>query len=119
MTSRRPRTTASPQAHSLKVLLVALMILGGIVLGTLLEYAIAHATTATTAAAPVPRPVPAFQSAAVSFSGEVLAAPASLNAVIDNLRNAIVGLLVALATFFLTVGGVPTSWPTAIPAKSK
>ncbi|WP_431932740.1 pilin [Nonomuraea jabiensis] len=106
MTSRPRRTTASPQAHSLKVLLVALMILGGIVLGTLLEYAIAHATTATTAAAPVPHPVPAFQSAAVSFSGEVLAAPASLNAVIDNLRNVIVGLLVALATLFLTVGGV-------------
>ncbi|KAB8192863.1 hypothetical protein FH608_023950 [Nonomuraea phyllanthi] len=33
-------------------------------------------------------------------------APNSLNAVIDNLRNVIVGLLVALATLFLTVGGV-------------
>ncbi|NRQ34835.1 hypothetical protein HII36_23800 [Nonomuraea sp. NN258] len=32
--------------------------------------------------------------------------PASLNRVIDNLRNVIVGLLVALATLFLTVGGV-------------
>jgi phosphate uptake regulator len=32
--------------------------------------------------------------------------PGSLDAVIDNLRNVIVGLLVALATLFLTVGGV-------------
>ncbi|WP_431921660.1 IS110 family transposase [Nonomuraea jabiensis] len=52
MTSRPRRTTASPQAHSLKILLVALTILGGIILGTLLEYAIAHATTATTARGP-------------------------------------------------------------------
>ncbi|WP_067181994.1 pilin [Microtetraspora niveoalba] len=35
-----------------------------------------------------------------------LAAPSSLNQVIDNLRNVIVGLLVALATLFLTIGGV-------------
>ncbi|MFI9836337.1 pilin [Nonomuraea sp. NPDC051941] len=69
-------------------------ILGGIVLGTLLEYAIAHAATAT------------GSSSAVLASGRFLAAPASLNAVIDNLRNVIVGLLVALATLFLTVGGV-------------
>ncbi|MFI7131298.1 pilin [Nonomuraea sp. NPDC050153] len=103
MTSGPRRTTASSQSHSLKVLLIALVILGGIVLGALLEYAIAHATTAAT---PVSGPVSAPLSAAVSVSGEVLAAPASLNAVIDNLRNVIVGLLVALATLFLTVGGV-------------
>ena len=36
----------------------------------------------------------------------VLAAPKSLNQVIDNLRNVIVGLLVGLATLFLTIGGV-------------
>lgn len=36
----------------------------------------------------------------------ILAAPSSLNQVIDNLRNVIVGLLVALATLFLTIGGV-------------
>jgi hypothetical protein len=39
-------------------------------------------------------------------AGEVLAAPSSLNQVIDNLRNVIVGLLVALATLFLTIGGL-------------
>ncbi|MGW0805559.1 pilin [Nonomuraea sp. NPDC002799] len=97
MTFRQRRTTSSSQARSLKVLLVALTILGGIVLGTLLEYAIAHAvTTAADASTSVP----------ASVSGQVLAAPASLNAVIDNLRNVIIGLLVALATLFLTVGGV-------------
>ncbi|MFI0420085.1 pilin [Spongiactinospora sp. 9N601] len=37
---------------------------------------------------------------------EGLAAPSSLSQVIDNLRNVIVGLLVGLATLFLTVGGV-------------
>ncbi|MBB6546914.1 pilin [Nonomuraea rubra] len=97
MTSRQRRTTASSQAHSLKIVLIALTILGGIVLGTLLEYALAHAVTAASS-------VPAAITAPVT--GAVLAAPASLNAVIDNLRNVIVGLLVALATLFLTVGGV-------------
>ncbi|SEH02419.1 hypothetical protein SAMN05444920_12677 [Nonomuraea solani] len=95
MTSRQRHTSPSSQAHSCKVLLIAVTILGGIVLGILVEYAIAHAAT-TRISSP----------AAVSFSGQVLAAPASLNAVIDNLRNVIVGLLVALATLFLTVGGV-------------
>ncbi|GAA3118610.1 hypothetical protein GCM10010466_06920 [Planomonospora alba] len=37
---------------------------------------------------------------------EVLAAPSSLNQVIENLRDVIVGLLVGLATLFLTIGGV-------------
>ena len=42
----------------------------------------------------------------------VIADPASaqtagnLNAVVDNLRNWVVGLLVALATLFLTIGGI-------------
>ncbi|PZG27305.1 hypothetical protein C1I98_33440 [Spongiactinospora gelatinilytica] len=35
-----------------------------------------------------------------------LAAPSSLSQVINNLRNVVVGLLVGLATLFLTVGGV-------------
>ncbi|MFC5833992.1 pilin [Nonomuraea insulae] len=95
MTSRPRRTRSSSQAHSLKVLLIALTILGCIVLGTLLEYALAIAATTT-----------ADASGLLPASGRVLAAPASLNAVIDNLRNVIVGLLVALATLFLTVGGV-------------
>jgi hypothetical protein len=94
MTPRRRHTTTSSQANSLKVLLIALTILGSIALGTLLEYAIAHAATTTTHA-----------SGPVAISGQVPPAPASLNAVIDNLRNVIVGLLVALATLFLTVGG--------------
>ena len=34
------------------------------------------------------------------------AAPGSLEQVIDNLRNFLIGLLVGLATLFLTVGGV-------------
>ncbi|MGP3917737.1 pilin [Nonomuraea sp. 10N515B] len=95
MTSRQRRTTASSQAHSLKIALVALITLGGIVLGTLLEYALAHAAASS-----------ALAEVSVPVTGHVVAAPASLNAVIDNLRNVIVGLLVALATLFLTVGGV-------------
>lgn len=36
----------------------------------------------------------------------VWAAPSSLTGVIDNIRNWLVGLLVGLATLFLTVGGL-------------
>jgi hypothetical protein len=95
----RPRRTTSSQAQSLKVLLVALMILGGIVLGILLESAIAYAVTTAT-------DIRSTAQAPASVADPVLAVPSSLNAVIDNLRNVIVGLLVALATLFLTVGGV-------------
>jgi len=86
MTSR-PRRTTTPGC-TFSVLLIAAVILGGIVLGTLLELALAHADTAT------------------SVLTKPAQGPTSLNAVIDNLRNVIVGLLVALATLFLTVGGV-------------
>ncbi|MFD9939579.1 pilin [Nonomuraea sp. NPDC059023] len=90
----RPRRTTTSQAHSLKIALAALFVLVTIALGALLSYALAHATTTATAAT-------------VYAPGRVLAAPPdSLNTVIDNLRNVIVGLLVALATLFLTVAGV-------------
>ncbi|QFY14951.1 hypothetical protein GBF35_45910 [Nonomuraea phyllanthi] len=46
------------------------------------------------------------QAAHAAGATAAFAAPGSLNQVIDNLRNVIVGLLVALATLFLTVGGV-------------
>ncbi|MYW97985.1 hypothetical protein G3I59_47130 [Amycolatopsis rubida] len=36
----------------------------------------------------------------------VVAAPGSLDQVVDNLRNFLIGLLVGLATLFLTIGGV-------------
>jgi hypothetical protein len=45
-------------------------------------------------------------SAQLVWADSVLAAPADLNTVIDNLRNWLVGLLVALATLALTIGGV-------------
>lgn len=41
-----------------------------------------------------------------AFAGGVVAAPASLGDVVENLRNWLVGLLVGLATLYLTVGGV-------------
>ncbi|GAA1772607.1 pilin [Nonomuraea bangladeshensis] len=88
----RPRRTTSPQAHSLKICLIVLVVLGGLVVGTLLEYVIVHAV--------------AFADSTSLIPVNAAAAPSSLNAVIDNLRNVIVGLLVALATLFLTVGGV-------------
>lgn len=50
-----------------------------------------------------------FVAAAPAFAADgvgVVAAPASLSEVINNIRNWLVGLLVALATLFLTVGGV-------------
>ncbi|GAA4102261.1 pilin [Nonomuraea soli] len=85
----RPRRTTTSQAHSLKIALAAVFVLVAIALGVLLSYALA-ATAAT-----------------VDAPGQVLAAPPeSLNTVIDNLRNVIVGLLVALATLFLTIAGV-------------
>ncbi|MFI6991766.1 pilin [Nonomuraea wenchangensis] len=88
----RPRRTTSPQAHSLKICLIVLVVLGGLVVGTLLEYVVVHAV--------------AFADSTSLIPVSAVAAPSSLNAVIDNLRNVIVGLLVALATLFLTVGGV-------------
>ncbi|MET8990824.1 pilin [Nonomuraea wenchangensis] len=88
----RPRRTTSPQAHSLKICLLVLVVLGGLVVGTLLEYVVVHAV--------------AFADSTSLIPVNAAAAPSSLNAVIDNLRNVIVGLLVALATLFLTVGGV-------------
>jgi phosphate uptake regulator len=94
----RPRRTTSSQVFSLKVLLACLVILSGIIFGTVLEYAIAHAATPTTSHMPV-----GVSALAPALSAEQ---PGSLDAVIDNLRNVIVGLLVALATLFLTVGGV-------------
>jgi hypothetical protein len=44
--------------------------------------------------------------AATAFAAETAAAGTSLNAVIDSLRNWLVGLLAALATLFLTIGGL-------------
>ena len=43
---------------------------------------------------------------AALLAPEVANAATSLNQVIDNLRNWLIGLLVALATLLLTVGGV-------------
>ncbi|KAA9376135.1 hypothetical protein FXF59_24990 [Microbispora tritici] len=60
----------------------------GMALGLLIETGIAWAISDT------------------GIASGVLAALSSLNEVIDNLRNVIVGLLVALATLFLTIGGV-------------
>lgn len=45
-------------------------------------------------------------AAAASETTGLLAAPADLQQVINNLRVWLVGLLVALATLFLTIGGV-------------
>ena len=44
--------------------------------------------------------------AATAFAAETAATGTSLNAVIDSLRNWLVGLLAALATLFLTIGGL-------------
>ncbi|GGL42605.1 pilin [Planomonospora parontospora] len=73
-----------------KILLIVAAVAVAMALGVLIEAGLAHAATSPT--------VPA--------AGEVLAAPSSLNQVIDNLRNVIVGLLVGLATLFLTIGGI-------------
>ncbi|MEU4574633.1 pilin [Nonomuraea sp. NPDC023979] len=88
----RPRRSTSSQAFNLKVLLVCLVILASITFGILLEYAIAHAAV--------------YADSTSVIAAGTAAPPSSLNTVIDNLRNVIVGLLVALATLFLTVGGV-------------
>ncbi|MGW2157517.1 pilin [Nonomuraea sp. NPDC001699] len=88
----RPRRTTSSHALSLRICLIVLVVLGGLVMGALLEYVIVHAV--------------AFAESTGLEAVNAAAAPSSLNAVIDNLRNVIVGLLVALATLFLTVAGV-------------
>jgi hypothetical protein len=48
----------------------------------------------------------AVAATAVYASGKGVAAPADLKTVINNLRTWLIGLLVALATLFLTVGGL-------------
>jgi Type IV secretion system pilin len=42
----------------------------------------------------------------LAHAAVIVAAPPDLNTVINNIRNWLVGLLVALATLLLTVGGV-------------
>ncbi|MEV0386872.1 pilin [Nonomuraea sp. NPDC050643] len=91
-----PRTRSTTR----KALLITAVILATVTCGTLVELALAHfaqATTTTTTATVT----------ALAADGEGAGKGAgSLNQVIDNLRNVIIGLLVALATLFLTVGGV-------------
>jgi hypothetical protein len=78
---------------SRKTLLAAAVVVAALTFGTLLELALAHFAQATATA------LTAEEGGGGQGAG-------SLNQVIDNLRNVIVGLLVALATLFLTVGGV-------------
>ncbi|MEV6986762.1 pilin [Sphaerisporangium sp. NPDC051017] len=95
-----PRTRSTTR----KALLITAVILAAVTFGTFLELALAHfaqATTTTTTAATAT--VTALAAEEGSGGGK---GASSLNQVIDNLRNVIVGLLVALATLFLTVGGV-------------
>ncbi|MET7338967.1 pilin [Nonomuraea sp. NPDC005650] len=88
-----PRSRFTPR----KVLLIGVVIVAGTALGTLLELALAHLAEAARISG----------ITASAWVGPAQAKePGSLNQVIDNLRNVIVGLLVALATLFLTVGGV-------------
>ncbi|GAA4924131.1 hypothetical protein HD597_011240 [Nonomuraea thailandensis] len=77
---------------SRKSLLAAAVVVAALTFGTLLELALAHFAQAT--------------ATALAAEGGGGKGAGSLNQVIDNLRNVIVGLLVALATLFLTVGGV-------------
>ncbi|HEX4816983.1 pilin [Nonomuraea sp. NPDC049480] len=81
---------------SRKALLIAVFVLAAVAFGTLVELALAHLAHAV-----------GQEAAGMSAAKPQEAKPAaSLNQVIDNLRNVIVGLLVGLATLFLTVGGV-------------
>nr|WP_240973907.1 pilin [Nonomuraea sp. FMUSA5-5] len=77
-------------------MLVTIVILAAVTFGTLLELVLAHLAQATASVTAL-----AAEESAAGGTGA-----GSLNQVIDNLRNVIVGLLVALATLFLTVGGV-------------
>lgn len=79
-----------------KTLLITAVVVAAVTFGTLLELALAHFAQATATVAAL-----AAEEGAGGGKGA-----GSLNQVIDNLRNVIVGLLVALATLFLTVGGV-------------
>lgn len=63
-------------------------------------------TRAIVLAALAPLAVTVAAAPALAGDSTVMAAPASLSAVITNVRNWLVGLLVALATLFLTIGGV-------------
>jgi hypothetical protein len=47
------------------------------------------------------------------------AGPSSLVAVIDNIRGWLFGLLVAVATLFLTVGGVRLMWANGDPGEAE
>ncbi|MFC5828044.1 pilin [Nonomuraea insulae] len=91
-----PRTRSTTR----KALLITAVILATVTFGTLAELALAHFAQATTTTTTT-------TVTALAADGEGAGkGAASLNQVIDNLRNVIIGLLVALATLFLTVGGV-------------
>ncbi|MBO2465751.1 pilin [Actinomadura violacea] len=79
---RRPRVSKLRLAAAVLVGSIGLVLSGSVVVVTVASVAQASAEPA------------------------VLAANAQLEQVIDNLRNVIVGLLVALATLFATIGGV-------------
>ncbi|MCP2341999.1 pilin [Actinomadura rupiterrae] len=53
----------------------------------------------------------------IAEAATLLAAAKSLNEVIGNLRNVIVGLLVGLATLFATIGGVRYMLASGDPAE--
>ncbi|WP_237110093.1 pilin [Nonomuraea sp. MG754425] len=95
-----PRTRSTTR----KALLITTVVLGAVTFGTLLELALAHLAQAT--ATPTATADSVFSTVTTLAAEEGGKGAGSLNKVIDNLRNVIIGLLVALATLFLTVGGV-------------
>ena len=61
-----------------------------------------------------------FSTAAYAAkAGVPLAAPASMEQVVNNIRAWLVGILVAVATLFLTVGGLRLMWANGDPGEAE
>jgi Type IV secretion system pilin len=52
-------------------------------------------------------------------AGVLLAAPASIEQVVNNIRAWLVGILVAVATLFLTIGGLRLMWANGDPGEAE
>ena len=61
-----------------------------------------------------------FSTAAYAAkAGVPLAAPASMEQVVNNIRAWLVGILIAVATLFLTIGGLRLMWANGDPGEAE
>ena len=60
-----------------------------------------------------------FSTAAYAAPAPTDGGPASIDAVINNIRTWLVGILIAVATLFLTIGGLRLMWANGDPGEAE